>query len=374
MKNSERSRAVASKSTRSRLVSQSKIIALRLLVLIVAVVVSAGIFELVSRVFIGVPWYRYTSDDETHWNIDHPDRNYALTPGYRGQLASDEFVNRMEFNSLGLRGPEPDLEAPSAFIVGDSFVYGIGAEFNETIGARLQEHLKTQQGRDLQVWNLGVPSYAFPRYFMMLEEYLQHSIPEVVVYCAYYGVQDDRANDLLGAVEFQNDRQELDRAPRIESKVKGAEQSATELPRVQFLKNWLSRNSSLYTAVRALLWPKIRLQFVRNPDLSGDLQARLDAGWKIFDAELSRLKALSIEHGFEVVLVSIPSRYGMADRTPASVERFRNLVAKFGFRSFDGIGTLTKEDSLNLYYQRDGHLNPSGYDFFAREIEKALRD
>ena len=104
------------------------------------------------------------------------------------------------------------------------------------------------------------------------------------------------------------------------------------------------------------------------------MQARLDAGRKISDAELSRLKALSIEHGFEADSVSIPSRSGMADRTPASVEKFRNLVAKFGFRFFDGRGTLTQEDSLNLYYQRDGHLNPRGYDFFAREIEKALRD
>jgi lysophospholipase L1-like esterase len=35
---------------------------------------------------------------------------------------------------------------------------------------------------------------------------------------------------------------------------------------------------------------------------------------------------------------------------------------------------LTREDSLNLYYQHDGHLNPQGYDFFAREIARALQD
>ena len=81
---------------------------------------------------------------------------------------------------------------------------------------------------------------------------------------------------------------------------------------------------------------------------------------------------MSIKHGFEVVLVSIPERYGMLDRNESLIENFRELAAKFDFKSFHGVETLTKEDSLNLYYQQDGHLNPQGYNLFGREIARTL--
>lgn len=346
-----------------------KKIAAKLLLLVFALVFALGICELVSRYFIDTGAPRHVSDDGKHWNRDHPERGYTLTPGYKGRLTSMEFDNRLEFNSLGLRGPEPDLEAHSAFVLGDSFVFGVGADFDETIGERFAAHLTAEQGRDLQVWNLGVPSYSFQQYLSMLEEHLRRCTPEVVILCAYYGGWKGTANDLLGAVVFQNDRKESDSSPDGAS-----ERSEVRLPLKRRIKNWMSRTSAFYNLLRMTLWRNFRLQYVRKPQRSADLQRQLDTGWEIFEAELSRLKALSVKYGFEVVLVSIPDRYGMLDRTETSIERFRDLVAKFDFKSFDGLGMLTREDSLNLYYQHDGHLNPRGYDFFGREIARALRD
>ena len=83
----------------------SKKIAAKLLLLVFAL----GICELVSRYFIDTRAPRYVSDDGKHWNRDHPEQRYTLTPGYKGRLTSMEFDNRLEFNSLGLRDPEPDL-------------------------------------------------------------------------------------------------------------------------------------------------------------------------------------------------------------------------------------------------------------------------
>ena len=64
----------------------------------------------------------------------------------------------------------------------------------------------------------------------------------------------------------------------------------------------------------------------------------------------------------------------MLDRTETSIQKFRDLAEKVVFKSFDGVGTLTKENFLYLYYWQDGHLNVQGYDFFAREVARALRD
>ena len=343
--------------------SPPKKIAAKLLLLVFSLMFALGICEVICRYSIDTGAPRYVSDDRNHWNRDHPERGYTLTPGYQGRLIGPEFDNRLEFNSLGFRGPEPDLGVRSAFILGDSFVFGVGAEFDETIGERFAVHLQAIEGRDLQVWNLGVPSYSFQQYLSTLEEYLQHCIPEVVILCAYYGAQDKKANDLLGAIAFQNDRRESDDI---------SEHREIRLPLRRKIKNWLSRNSSIYNLLRLTLWRKLRVHFVRDTERSADLQRRLELGWEIFEAELARLKELSIKHGFEVVLVSIPERYGMLDRTETSIKRFRDLVAKFDFKSFHGMETLTKEDSLNLYYQQDGHLNPQGYNLFGREIARTL--
>ena len=345
-----------------------KIVA-KLLLLVASLILALGICELICRYFIDIGNLRHVSDDGTHWNQNHPERGYTLTPGYQGRLTAAEFDNRLKFNSLGLRGPEPEPDLRSAFILGDSFVFGVGAEFDETIGERFAVHLKALGGSELQVWNLGVPSYSFQQYLSMLEEHLQHGTPEIVILCAYYGGWKGEANDLLGAVVFQNNRKESDSVSDGAS-----EHSTVRLPLKRRIKNWLSRTSAFYNFLRMTLWRQLRIHFVRDTQRDVDLQRQLELGWELFESELAQLKALSIKHGFEVVLVSIPDRYGMLDRTETSIQNFRNLTAKFDFKSFHGVEVLTQEDSLQLYYQQDGHLNPRGYDFFARQIARALRD
>ena len=153
--------------------------------LVAGLILALGFSEVICRYLIDTSVPRYVSRNGKHWNQDHPVRGYTLTPGYQGRLTAAEFDNRLEFNSLGLRGPELKLGVRSAFVLGDSFVFGVGAEFDETIGERFAVHLQAIEGRDLQVWNLGVPSYTFQQYLSMLEEHLQHCIPEVVILCVY---------------------------------------------------------------------------------------------------------------------------------------------------------------------------------------------
>ena len=129
--------------------------------LVAGLILALGFSEVICRYLIDTSVPRYVSRNGKHWNQDHPVRGYTLTPGYQGRLTAAEFDNRLEFNSLGLRGPELKLGVRSAFVLGDSFVFGVGAEFDETIGERFAVHLQAIEGRDLQVWNLGVPSYTF---------------------------------------------------------------------------------------------------------------------------------------------------------------------------------------------------------------------
>lgn len=80
-----------------------------------------------------------------------------LRPGfetvYRGHPAS--------INSMGFRGPEvaPRREGElRVALVGDSFTFGNGVEFEDTLGESLASELR-ERGRDATVFNCGVPGY-----------------------------------------------------------------------------------------------------------------------------------------------------------------------------------------------------------------------
>lgn len=67
-------------------------------------------------------------------------------------------------NALGYRGPEPDGDPDTVLVVGDSQVFGLGVEDDQTLAARLAEEL----GKP--VLNGGVPTYGPDEYLAVVEE------------------------------------------------------------------------------------------------------------------------------------------------------------------------------------------------------------
>ncbi|APR87274.1 hypothetical protein A7982_12623 [Minicystis rosea] len=106
-------------------------------------------------------------------------------------------VTRVRINAEGFRGA--DFAPPTAgevLVVGDSQVFGLGVEENETFSAELS----TRTGRP--VLDLGVPTYGPPEYNAILEEVLgrRAAAGTVVVYTV------NLANDL-----FESDRSNAER-------------------------------------------------------------------------------------------------------------------------------------------------------------------
>lgn len=80
------------------------------LIFSVSLLLALGTSEWIARRFIKLQKFHYESQSNQKWNQEDPLRNYRLTPFYRGRLVATEFQNTIEINSLGFRGPEPDLE------------------------------------------------------------------------------------------------------------------------------------------------------------------------------------------------------------------------------------------------------------------------
>src|SRR4030095_7046576 len=86
---------------------------------------------------------------------------YSNRPGAQGFWSSDEFTERRQINSAGLRGEEvrPDGTFDKRILVlGDSLVFGHGVGDADSFPARLETVLREQTQR-VEVLNGGVPGY-----------------------------------------------------------------------------------------------------------------------------------------------------------------------------------------------------------------------
>jgi len=129
-----------------------------------------------------------------------PELDWVLQPGFRGHFAHPEFHHeRIEINADGFRDapwPEPEAaagnETAGILMLGDSTLFGLGVDREETIPALLQGLLQRlfqeeHPERAPRVYNSGVPGYG-PRHERLLAERLLTRLhPRLCVQVFYDG-------------------------------------------------------------------------------------------------------------------------------------------------------------------------------------------
>ena len=106
----------------------------------------------------------------------------GLAEAIRGSTAHPLETSRQITNSWGLRGPEPDFDAPvRGIVLGDSFMQGMFLGETETppecLSADLQDHLKTR----VSILNTGVLGYSPEQYYYSLTAFAARFHPQFVV-------------------------------------------------------------------------------------------------------------------------------------------------------------------------------------------------
>lgn len=331
--------------------------------------------EVVARAFVDLGTFQYTSADGKTWNSPAPARKYVLTPGFSGRLSAQEFDHRVEINSLGFRGPERTLadEAPTIFVVGDSFVFGVGSEYEDTIPARLEHHLgrATGGGQPTDVWNLGVPGYALQQYLFTLEHYLALRTPKTVIVGLYLGRIPSGANDLTGSVKFERWQE---RRPEASTPSPHSPAATSQPPLSSRLQRAVERRSALYNLLLLRLGPALRSLAHDRASLDADATRQLERGWRLLDDFLTALRSSSRDAGFESLLVYIPEQPDVLSADRRLARRLRAVAASHGLPLVDGMRWISPSDSSELYYPLDGHLTPIGNELLARILSCALLD
>lgn len=352
----------------------------KLLVLGASLALSLLLAELVLR---AVRPQEAMSVDRGLYEPDPP-RRYRLHPGYRGRITNHvEFDHEVLVNSHGMRGPEPAPAALRVLCLGDSFTFGVGASEQETYPARLQAHLR-EAGLGAVVWNAGAPGYGVPDEVAWYERWGVPLKPNVVVIAPFL------ANDLQDAM------------PGSPTRVVNGELVAGDGS--GGVRRWLYYHSHLFRLIKSSLLegplrqklglaePWARRERRRELALYGrDLPGELAPGVAATERAVTRLIQDGLAQKAGVVAVLVPSL------PQVDPQRWRALHAELGadLRGQDprrtnrlfagtfaraGVPVVDPTDALaaavargqRVYYLRDQHLTPAGYDLLAREVARAL--
>lgn len=340
----------------------------RLGTLAVASLVALALAEGVCRQFVEVGSFRWVADGEGAWNEPDEELDYRLAPGWRGAIEAPEYRHRVAINSRGFRGEEPN-GAKALWIFGDSFVFGVGTELEDSLPGQLAAEL-ARRGPPLPVWNLGVPSWSAPQYRRDLERRLAEGRPAAVVVVFFLGERISGANDLIGALDFAAARAT---PPAEPARPPGKNESARPAaPRSEAAKKWLSRHSALYNAVLHRFGPGLRGLLRRHTELDAAEQARIEEGWSQLGQDLAALAAIAAREDFPLLVVAMPEQGDLAHGGSQIGPRFLRLAAEAGLSALDLAPVLLREPLRQVYYSRDGHLRPRGNQLAAEALAEAI--
>lgn len=102
----------------------------------------------------------------------------------------------IHINALGFRGPELDPaqdDRPRIAMIGDSFTFGSGVAYADTMAAKLEAEL-AERGESVRVLDFGVPGYNAANVRAQLEHVVLDLEPRLVIYTFF-------ANDVAPDVE-----------------------------------------------------------------------------------------------------------------------------------------------------------------------------
>jgi hypothetical protein len=359
---------------------------------LLALVVSVFFCLLAAEVLIRVarPQARLTIEPGGLYVPDPPGR-YRLSPGYRGKIFNRvEYSNAIRINQQGLRGPELEESSKDQFrilAIGDSFIFGVGVEDNETFVARLADHLE-MEGLDVESLNAGIPAFGVPDAVGWFERHGTALEADVVVLGIFLG------NDLVDASPDREAIMVVDGLLTPRHSPRG-------------LKAWLYRHSQLYVALKSLLeqpglmplreklglgepWRVriLREEFgIYKTSAPSDLAPAIAAT----DASLGRLVALASASDVALLAMLIPSEIqldpvrwqaGLANlsldpqeydpRMPKRI--FEELLDRQGIATLDLTPVLGPKLAAgeDLYFRFDRHWTVEGHEIVAEELGRTL--
>ena len=318
--------------TQSKLLPSLRNALTNILFFSITLLVGLGAAELVLRV---------KNSDQKNYNIEmwryskllkvlsaNPNLGHEHRPGKSAKLEGVE----IRINSLGMRGPEPDLSDSAKkkiLFLGSSNTLGWGVPEEETMTSVLQKDL----GENTLVMNAGIGNYNAVRYVTLFKNKLRSLHPDIVV--VHYFVRDAEA-----------------------------------LPPGR--NNFILRNSE----VAAMVYHMIQQSLNKSKGLEGlvdfyrSMYRAETPGYQAMTRALGELGEMSKQDGFRVVLAMTPEIHQMNPYPFGFIhEMMRGIADGFAWTYVDLYEPMSAVPAQDLWAMPgDPHLNAKGHRLMAEAL------
>jgi hypothetical protein len=343
----------------------------------------------------------YQADDEL---------GMILNPGWEGFISDLEYKTRIKINSDGIRDNEhqPDSSQKKIVVVGDSFAFGLGVDFEDTFSAVLEKKV-----RDVEVIKAGISSYGAKQSLLMAKRMSDKYQPEIILFAFYEG------NDFGDDVRFSHFHTVKDGYVVLWDN-RNEEIPAIEPQRNLANKKWLGKIEFLHKSrlYRFLRFKAIQLGIVANPfltsEVSQDKGQKKYCPWPIYmqfvtpgfpnNNEISQqqwqltqevfleAQEYALAHGIELIVLIIPDKLQADDKLwQFLVSHCKNFENEDKFDRFNANQLLREffnendiqyidflpvfrayKNSGKSYYQKDPHLTKVGHQVVAETVYQYL--
>ena len=286
------------------------------------------------------------------------------------------------FRGSRLYVPNPARGALRIAVVGDSYVFGTGAEDHETFPSVLEARLARAEHRPIEVLNAGIHGSGTSDQVIWFERWVKAFHPNLVILAVYGG------NDVCD--EIHGSKFTLAPGGGVRLDLSAFEGHGLEA-RIQSIVlgipgyHFLTQHSQLLYAIR-LMATRVLARHdgdVTSDCAAGDVKTAAATAVEKIVAEVRWLRSRVEAAGGRLAVVFIPSRR-LVDPNGSLGEpvgerelelRLTREASRDGLPYLDLTPVITERslgDPGTLYFQHDDHMRPEGYHLVGDEVARFL--
>ena len=300
------------------------------------------------------PYRKAVMESLVHRHLYGRDDAHLYTSGPFSTVtrSKTEFTYTRNYNSLGLRGIEPDTSANrrNVIIAGDSFVEGVGVEWDSTFVAQLNKHLLSKDSQ-IQVINSG---YSGSDVFFELKK-IEHLVTLFQVDKVILFINSSDIDDF---------------------KVRGGHERFAENGTLVYRDApWFEPMYGASFIVRAICHRILGLDrhLLSERQSSEMTKEALSSICELIQDEYSHL---ALKAGFELIVVPHPLLHEVCSVIPLEA----CLHSVEGARILHGLNEQLRQSSgsdcndlSGLYYPMDGHFTNKGHRVVAEFLKSSIK-
>ena len=225
----------------------------------------------------------------------------------------------------------------SIAILGDSFIWGTGVAFGQTVGQVVATSVDSTIVR-----NYAMPGFGVDQIYRSLQRQVLPTDPDLVV----IGLFTDDFNRSFTAYRWV---EKFTKPVFHAIQGKPVESTATDNPGPMY--RWVESSSRLFA-------------FLRHVDRWAGLNFGWGDWWSLNESLIDAMRIACSEAEVPVLFVHIPYKIG----TPFPA--LESYMSRNEVQYIDLNAITTREQRRELYFRDDGHLNSTGHAFLGRRITR----